>query len=307
MSEPTKIGKIPRGRIDPKSDPRFQIAAKNPRRIEALIGLSFFGSFLAFIALGAAYWVGAPNEVLGVTLALGFAGLAVGFIMAGKYLMPKGPFAEDRHPLASSENERRAFGDSFIGRGEIVAHRRGFLGLLLGLASSAFGIVALFPLLRSLGPNPGSLLFHTEWRKGSYVVDSTGRKITVNDLDVGSFMTVFPNGHVGSFVSQTLLIRVADASFTTRPGRESWGPAGYLAYSKVCTHAGCPISLYQQDTEQLLCPCHQSLFNILAGAEPVFGPAPRPLPQLPLYIDKNGYIRAQSDYSEPIGPGFWDF
>ena len=97
-----------------------------------------------------------------------------------------------------------------------------------------------------------------------------------------------------------------DGPITTKPGRETWGPAGYVAYSKVCTHAGCPVGLYEQLTQQLLCPCHQSLFNVREGAQPIFGPAPRPLAQLPLYVDGAGYLRAQTGYDEPIGPGFWE-
>jgi ubiquinol-cytochrome c reductase iron-sulfur subunit len=118
---------------------------------------------------------------------------------------------------------------------------------------------------------------------------------------------VFPEDDIGGADSQTILIRPALTALpATRPGRDNWGPAGYLAYSKVCTHAGCPVGLYQEETQQLLCPCHQSLFDVLDGAEPVFGPAPRPLPQLPLYVDQHGVLRAQADYDEPIGPGFWE-
>ena len=88
----------------------------------------------------------------------------------------------------------------------------------------------------------------------------------------------------------------------------SWGPEGYLAFSKVCTHAGCPVALYQKALDELLCPCHQSIFEVGPGrpATPVFGPAPRPLPQLPLYVDSKGYLRAQNRYDEPVGPGFWE-
>jgi ubiquinol-cytochrome c reductase iron-sulfur subunit len=92
----------------------------------------------------------------------------------------------------------------------------------------------------------------------------------------------------------------------TREGRETWGPEGYVAFSKVCTHAGCPVGLYQQQFKKLLCPCHQSTFDVADGASVSFGPATRPLPQLPLEVDDDGFLRAQSDYQEPVGPGFWD-
>jgi ubiquinol-cytochrome c reductase iron-sulfur subunit len=102
-----------------------------------------------------------------------------------------------------------------------------------------------------------------------------------------------------------LLIHAADSAVVTRAGRETWSPMGYLAFSKVCTHAGCPVGLYEHKTRQLLCPCHQSLFDVARGAKPVFGPAPRALPQLPLAVDVDGYLIAQRDFLEPVGPTYW--
>jgi ubiquinol-cytochrome c reductase iron-sulfur subunit len=90
------------------------------------------------------------------------------------------------------------------------------------------------------------------------------------------------------------------------PGRETWAPAGYVAYSKVCTHAGCPVGLYEQQLQLLVCPCHQSMFDVTNGAVPKFGPAPRPLPQLPLQITSDGYLVAQAGYDQPVGPGYWE-
>ncbi len=170
--------------------------------------------------------------------------------------------------------------------------------------------MAIFPLLRSLGPLPKGTLFHTDWRKGTYAVDSSGRRITKGELAVGSIVTIYPEGKQntdrGQAVDQTVLIRISNEDFTTQKGRETWGPKGYIAYSKVCTHLGCPVGLYEQQLQLLVCPCHQSMFNVTNGAIPQFGPAPRPLPQLPLYIDADGYIRAQNDYDQPVGPGFWE-
>jgi ubiquinol-cytochrome c reductase iron-sulfur subunit len=119
-------------------------------------------------------------------------------------------------------------------------------------------------------------------------------------------LTVFPEGHTGSADSQTVLIRVDTSTLQPLPGRESWSPDGYLAYSKICTHAGCPVGLYEQSSNSLFCPCHQSVFDVLEGAKPIAGPATRPLPQLPLEIGADGFLRAQGDYIEPVGPGFWN-
>jgi ubiquinol-cytochrome c reductase iron-sulfur subunit len=212
--------------------------------------------------------------------------------------------------LANDEAEREAFAAAIVERGGGVVKRRKVLAGLLGGGLGIFGIVALFPLLRSLGPLPKGTLFHTDWRKGTFAVDSSGRRITVGELTVGSIITVYPEGKQntdrGQAVDQTVLIRISNENFTTQKGRESWGPKGYIAYSKVCTHLGCPVGLYEQQLQLLVCPCHQSMFNATNGAIPQFGPAPRPLPQLPLYIDTDGYIRSQDDYNQPVGPGFWE-
>jgi ubiquinol-cytochrome c reductase iron-sulfur subunit len=191
-------------------------------------------------------------------------------------------------------------------RGKMVFHRRGLLGTILGAGAGVMGVVLTFPLIRSLGPQPKKSLDVTDWRSGSYVVDLDGRRVHQADLEVGGALTVFPQGFEGSSVSQTMLVRAEKTDVVTMPGRESWGPKGYVAYSKMCTHAGCPVGLYQQLTQQLLCPCHQSLFNVKTGANPVFGPAPRALPQLPLMIDSAGFLVAQAGFDQPVGPGFWE-
>jgi ubiquinol-cytochrome c reductase iron-sulfur subunit len=104
-----------------------------------------------------------------------------------------------------------------------------------------------------------------------------------------------------------LLIRIRpDQEITPVPGREGWTVEGVVAYSKLCTHVGCPVGLYQPQIAQLLCPCHQSTFDVLDGARPIFGPAARPLPQLPLGLDGRGHLIATGDFSDPVGPGFWD-
>jgi ubiquinol-cytochrome c reductase iron-sulfur subunit len=236
--------------------------------------------------------------------------LGVGLIAWGKYLMPRGPFVEERHELATSEEDRNAMAAAIVERGGGMVQRRKLLGGLLGGGLGIFGIVAIFPLLRSLGPLPKGTLFSTDWKKGTYLVDITGRRISVGEMAVGSIVTVYPEGQQntdrGQAVDQTVLIRVSNENFTTQKGRETWAPSGYVAYSKLCTHLGCPVGLYEQELQLLVCPCHQSMFNVTNGAIPQFGPAPRPLPQLPLYIDSAGYLRSQKGFDQPVGPGFWE-
>jgi ubiquinol-cytochrome c reductase iron-sulfur subunit len=291
-------------------DPHLQFASKNPRQVERVIAFTFVLGILGTAGFGAAYWVNAKPWILGLTLTVGLSFLGIGLVAWGKYLMPQGPFVEERHELANSREERDALAAAIVQRGGGVIKRRKMLGGLLGTGFGIFGIVAIFPLLRSLGPMPGTTLDTTDWKKGTFAVDITGRRVREGDLAVGSVMTVYPEGleetDRGQAVDQTILIRVSNESFTTEKGRENWAPRGYVAYSKVCTHLGCPVGLYEQELQILVCPCHQSTFNVLNGAVPEFGPAPRPLPQLPLYFDASGYLRSQRGYDQAVGPGFWE-
>ena len=293
-----------------ENDPHLQPASRNPAQVERVIAVCFVAGILCVAGFGACFWVNAKPWTLGATLGGGLSFLGIGLVAWGKYLMPQGPFVEERHVLANSQDDRDALAASIVQRGGGVVKRRKLLGGLLGGGLGIFGVGALFPLLRSLGPLPKQTLDHTDWRKGSYAVDITGRRVHVGDLAVGSIMTVFPEGTQntdrGQAVDQTVLIRISNENFTTQKGRETWGPKGYLAYSKLCTHLGCPVGLYEQELQVLVCPCHQSTFNVLNGAIPEFGPAPRPLPQLPLYVDASGYLRAQDGYNQPVGPGFWE-
>lgn len=285
-------------------------AARNPQLVERVIAVNFVLGAALFGCFGWAFWINAQPWKLGATLGGGMLFVGVGLVAWGKYLMPRGPFVEERHVLANSEADRDAFAAAIVERGGDVIKRRKLLGGLLGGGLGIFGVVAMFPLLRSLGPLPKSTLDHTDWTKGSFVVDQTGRRVSVGDLAIGSIVTVFPEGTQdtdrGQAVDQTVLIRISNQDFTTLKGRETWGPAGYVAYSKLCTHLGCPVGLYEQQLQLLVCPCHQSMFNVTTGAIPQFGPAPRPLPQLPLYVDSQGFLRSQRDYHVPVGPGFWE-
>lgn len=295
-----------------EDDPRLEPGAKNPRRVERIIALSILISIAGFVGLAILYSLGGQPQAEGTLLGVGLFSLGFASTAWGKYLMPRGPFVEARHKMSSSEQERKDFSSAFL-RGGRTINRRSMLGKLMGLAAAAFGVVIIFPL-RSLGPQPKKLLDTTDWRPGSRLVRNNGRPVNVDTLDVGGILTVFPEdifrgggpSDTQLQVDMTVLLRVADAPVTTKPGRETWSPHGYLAFSKMCTHAGCPVGLYEEETQQLMCPCHQSLFDILDGAQPVFGPAPRPLPQLPLMADDSGFLRAQRGYDEPVGPGFWE-
>jgi len=298
---------MPVARFD---DPHLQEAARHPVRVERIIALFFLLGIAGVAGFGAAYWQDASPWIIAVTLGVGLFALGFGLTAWGKYLMPQGPFVEERHPLASTTAEREAMAAALVERTGVVVKRRRMLGGLLGGGLGIFGIVALFPLLRSLGPVPGDALDQTNWRKGTLLVDSSGRPVHRDDLLPGGIMTVYPAGlentDTGQAIDQTVLIRVQLTNLVTVRGRETWAPQGYVAYSKVCTHLGCPVGLYERELELLVCPCHQSMFDVRDGAVPEFGPAPRPLPQLPLYIDSSGYLRSQTGYDQAIGPGFWE-
>ena len=261
-------------------------------------------SILAAVGLAVVYILGGQPQAEGALLGLSLGGLGVGLILWGKRLLRPEELVEDRHVGPSPDEERIGVGTA-LGRGEWDIGRRRFLTRLLLGALGALGLAALFPI-RSLGPSPGRSLFVTRWRRGSRVVDEDGVPVRSDRLSVGSVVTVYPEGAVGSADSQTLLLRVDPGVLDLSAERLAWAPQGYLAYSKVCTHAGCPVGLYRAETHRLLCPCHQSTFDVVRGAVPTFGPATRPLPQLPIEIDAEGFLRALGDYPEPIGPSFWN-
>jgi ubiquinol-cytochrome c reductase iron-sulfur subunit len=273
-----------------------------------------------FAIAGAAYWQNWSPWVFGGALGGGMFALGFGLTAWGKYLMPQGPFVEERHTLAGTDEERDALSAALYERTTVVVKRRKLLGGMFAGGAGLFGIVALFPLIRSLGPLPKDELDVSNWKAGTVLVDSNGRPIRRETLQAGGIMTVYPrnqkivkDGEVtftqqGLSTDQTVLIRLSDGPLPqpTMPGREGWAPDGYVAYSKVCTHLGCPVGLYERELEVLVCPCHQSMFNVRNGAVPQFGPAPRPLPQLPLGYNDQGYLIATAPYDQALGPAFFE-
>lgn len=270
---------------------------------ERRIVIALMASTAAALALTAVYVRGGQPQLEGALLAVSLGGMGVAVILWAKHLFADGEVTGERTPFGSPDEEQEAAATTFQHGGEPFTRRR-FLTRLLGVAAGAFGIAALFPI-RSLGPTPGRSLFRTAWAPGVRVVREDGRPVKVGDVEVGNVLTVFPEGHKRED-SATVLVRVEPGAVKSRPGREDWSPEGHVAYSKICTHVGCPVGLYRESTHELLCPCHQSTFNVLDGARPVLGPATRSLPQLPLEVDPDGFLVASSDYTEPVGPAFWN-
>ena len=272
------------------------------------IALGFAASSLASLGLAFVYLAGGQVQLEGILLGVALGGLGVGLIGWAADLMPEGPYVEEREAL-SKPSDRAEAADALVG-GELAIERRGFLGRMLGVALACLGVAAVFPI-RSLGSKPGTSLLHTQWEAGARLVTLDAAPVRPERLDVGGVLTVFPEGQVGSADSQALLIRLEEGAYEPRPGRESWAPEGLVGFSKICTHAGSAVSAYRTPlfeptapSPALVSPCHYSTFDPATGGDVVFGPAGRPLPQLPLMIDASGELRAAGSFSGRVGPAW---
>jgi ubiquinol-cytochrome c reductase iron-sulfur subunit len=277
---------------------------KSPEPGNGAPAAAFIVSVLSSAGLVAVYLSGGQPQLEGVLLGGALGGIGVGLVLWAKRFLPGGHDVQERGALPSTALERARAERAFEQGAELVERRR-FLVRAVGAASAALGVVALFPI-RSLGRSPGRALFVTDWRKNVRAVTAGGDPVTIESMPVGSVATIYPEGHVGSADSQAIAVRIDPGLYRPLPGRADWAPEGLVCFSKVCTHAGCPVGLYQAGSHRLFCPCHQSVFDVLNAAEPVGGPASRPLPQLPLALDPQGFVVAQGDFSAPVGPGFWN-
>jgi ubiquinol-cytochrome c reductase iron-sulfur subunit len=304
------------------TDPR---KAKHAER--AIVTL-FFLSFVGTVFSMAAYFAFPihPNDLgsvrlnnlcLGLGLSLALLTIGVGAVHWGKTLMSNHEGVDIRHPQGGDEKTRaRAVEILRLADAESGFGRRTLIRNSLIAAIAALPIPALI-LFRDLGPasgTPAEAFSHTMWKQGVRLTkDPSGVPIKASDVTVGSVFHVIPDGlnDREDLLEQkakaaVLLMRLNPADLHISPQRKTWSFDGIVAYSKICTHVGCPVALYEQQTHHLLCPCHQSQFDITREAEVIFGPAKRPLPQLPISVDSEGYLVAQSDFHEPVGPSFWE-
>lgn len=284
---------------------RYRDDPKGARKAELKIVACWSLSLLAALGLMIVYVVGGQPQAEGAMLFVGFGGLATGLVVWARDLLPGHEVTAHRNHQGGSDPVVRAAAVTSLARGTEAMARRPFLLRMLGLVGGVFGLAALFPIA-SLGARPHRSLYTTAWAAGTRLVDQDGNPLKPGDISVNGIATVFPEHHMDEPQSATVLINLGDAPFDVRPGTQGWNIGGLVAFSKICTHAGCPVGLYQSQTHQLICPCHQSTFDVLKGCNPVFGPASRSLPQLPLAVNSDGYLVAQSDYHEPVGPGFWN-
>ena len=309
--------------IDPKAADRVE------RQVSAMFGLAtllVLGSCVAYFAIPRDSILefgplsgNANNMVIGLCIGLALFLIGAGAIQWAKKLMVDEEISEERHPAHSSPQQIAEITEAFQqGTAESGFTRRKMIRNSLIGALGVLGLPAII-LLRDLGPLPGRALYNTIWAKGIRVVnDVTDRPIKPSDMVVGQLVNAAPANLAplqeenpaeyqnAKAKAAVIVVRIKPSEIRTPPGRENWGVDGILCYSKICTHVGCPISLYEQTTHHVLCPCHQSTFDLADGAKVVFGPAARPLPQLPLAVDSEGYLVAQSGFTEPVGPSFFE-
>ena len=256
----------------------------------------------------------AHQLVLGLGLAASLLFIGLGAVHWAKQLMPDEEVIAERHEFRSEDVDRRDFVEAVKeGSAKAGLGRRSLIKRSLGLS---LGLVALPPILflRDLGPLPRKQLEETSWKAGTrLVIDPSNRPIRPEDLEIGSVAQILPELPEGAertlesiAKDAVLLIRIRPNEFNLDPERLSWTHEGIIAFSKICSHMGCAVALYEQQTKHLLCPCHQSTFDVTRAAKVIFGPAARPLPQLPITVDADGYLVAKAPFNEPVGPSFWE-
>jgi ubiquinol-cytochrome c reductase iron-sulfur subunit len=317
------------------ANPENMVRAKRYERViaalfvlAALAGCGFIAAYVGLEVGGGRLPHGAnvvdatfrSNLALGLSLAIALLALGTGSILWVRHLTPNIEAVEHRHDMRSSKEDRAKF-EQFFAKGAAVSQvtKRPLLRRTMLLATAPLALAPLV-LLRDLGPLPGTSLRHTVWRKGLRMVTYGGnRPLRPADISTpGEMITVIPEGYQDNLdalaKAGVILIKFAPGELdiptvyngSTQLYGMNWTVDNIVAYSKICTHVGCPVALYEQTTHHILCPCHQSTFDAAHGANVIFGPAARPLPQLPMTVDSDGYLVAASDFTQPVGPSFWE-
>jgi len=300
-------------------------SVKHEKTAARQVAIWFFVSIIGSISAIVAYFAFPITDDLGtvrnntffvgVSIALGMLAIGFGAVHWAKTLMPDAEVAEARHQTRGAEDVRaRAVEIVNLANQESGFSRRKLI------RRSLYGALALFPLpglvlFKDMTTNadPTETLRHTMWKKGTRLTtDPTGTPIKAADLTIGSVFHVIPEGlnDREDMLEQkakaaVLLVRLDPEEIKSQKELD-WGYDGIVAYSKICTHVGCPVALYEQHTHNLLCPCHQSTFDLANDCAVVFGPATRALPQLQITVDAEGYLVAKGDFAEPVGPSFWE-
>jgi ubiquinol-cytochrome c reductase iron-sulfur subunit len=286
------------------------VAAVSRRGHEAAVAGLLVSVFACTVAFMAAYVADAGTQALGLTLGGAFLALAAALLAAGEWLLPHETAEEPRHDPAPPDDVARTAAALRPG-GAAVTRRR----LLAGTgAAAAVGLAGAAAVpLASLGPWIGDRLVDSPWRRGTGLVDAEGRPISADALAPGGFLTAFAAGaDVEELGSPIVVVRLEPAQLRLPESRGAWAPEGLVAYSKVCTHAGCAVSMLRSPLfsahvpgPALVCPCHYSTFDVTDGGTVLFGPAGRPLPQLPLSVRPDGTVAAAGPLSGDVGPAWF--
>jgi ubiquinol-cytochrome c reductase iron-sulfur subunit len=294
---------------DDHVDPDERVIPANRSAETLVVALLLVGALFGF-GFTAVYILHGNTQLLGIAMGVTLALLAAAAIVSGKFVVPQETHTEPRGPLLIEEQAEGVA--NMIEQGGEGISRRGLLVGAGGVAGAALITAAATPVA-SLGPKLRGI-HDTPWRRGVRLVDDAGRPYLASEIQVGSFYTALPEaGDAEDLGAGLLVVRLQGKYLQLPPARQGWAPQGILAYSKICPHAGCAISLYRYPTYQttsvgpaFTCPCHYSTFSPGEGGKLIFGPAGRSLPQLPLMIDGQGYLRAAGRFTEDIGPSWWN-
>ena len=308
------LGRRRRGLRRP-GEPEDRIVARGPHSpgaeliVVAALGVASLCA-IAFVVIYALGSLPAHTQLLGVALGLCFAALAFALLVLAQRVVPDEEVEEEYHETTPGEQLRM---EQLVTESTEAFTRKRLLLLAAGGAAGTLGVALLAPAV-SLGPvfdlDP---YYATPWRRGRRLVDEDDRPLRAGDIHEDVFYTAFPEGvDKERFSAPLVLVRLPEAELALPPERRGWAPGGIVAYSRICTHAGCAITMYRAPLFQpdeprpaLVCPCHYSTFDPATGGKVEFGPAGRALPQLPLMIDGSGFLRAAGNFSDPIGPSWW--
>jgi ubiquinol-cytochrome c reductase iron-sulfur subunit len=293
-------------------------ARRAERQVAFFLLLSIIGSIGIIVSLIAVKYDGSferislSTKAIGLSMFVSLFALGVGAVHWAKTLMPDDERIDYRHRQRGTTAER----DEAVAILKEGAAEAG-LGRRPLIRNTLIGALALFPIpavffFRDTGPLPGNDLSTTMWKAGTHLVkDPEGGRIRAADVSIGSVVHVLPEGIEDAesvlnekAKSAVLLMRLDESELMKKSA--DWGVDGTVAYSKICTHMGCPVALYEQQTHHLLCPCHQSTFDLTQDCKVIFGPAKRALPQLPIAVDDEGYLVATDGFDQAVGPSFWE-
>jgi ubiquinol-cytochrome c reductase iron-sulfur subunit len=279
------------------------------RRVELLVLALLLGAAGASTAFAVLYVVDPDNRLLGLAIGLALVLLAGAAVVAGKALVPQDKAVGSYHEYGDDQAQEDL--EAELGKAGVGVSRRRLLLGAAGTAGAALGAAAVLPAA-SLGPNVSDRIQRTPWRRGRRVVTDEGQPILASDVDEGLFLNGFPDGaDKKELGSPIIIVRVPQSDLRLPPARRAGAPRGIVAFSKICPHAGCAVSMYRhprfRPTEPrpaLVCPCHYSTFDPAAGGKLLFGPAGRALPQLPLRVNSFGELEALDDFFDAIGPSY---